>query len=96
MKAMHDILYRPLITEKFTIQKERNNKIAFEVNRNANKIEIRSAVEKAFKVKVLDVQTMNVLGKKKRMGRIEGKLHDWKKAVVTLAPGEHVEFFEGA
>lgn len=96
MKAMHDILYRPLITEKSTVQKEQKNKIVFQVNRNANKVEIRSAVEKAFKVKVLDVQTMNVLGKKKRMGRVEGKLPDWKKAVVTLAPGEHIEFFEGA
>lgn len=96
MKQMHDILYRPLITEKSTVQKEQSNKIAFAVNRNANKIEIRSAVEKAFKVKVLDVHTLNAPGKKKRVGRIEGRTSDWKKAIVTLAPGERIEFFEGA
>ena len=96
MKEMHDILYRPLITEKSTTQKDQHGKITFAVSRKANKIEIRQAVEKVFKVKVLDVQTMNVSGKKKRFGRIEGRTSDWKKAVVTLAPGDHIEFFEGA
>ena len=96
MKEMHDILYRPLITEKSTTQKDKHGKITFAVSRKANKIEIRQAVEKVFKVKVLDVQTMNVSGKKKRLGRIEGRTSDWKKAVVTLAPGDHIEFFEGA
>lgn len=96
MKDIHDILYRPLITEKSTTQKESYNKIAFAVSKKANKIEIKNAVEKAFKVKVLNVHTMNVQGKKKRVGRIEGKKSDWKKAFVTLALGEHIEFFEGA
>ncbi len=96
MKEMHDILYRPLITEKSTMQKDRHGKITFAVNRTANKIEIRQAVEKVFKVKVLDVQTMRVTGKTKRVGRIEGRTSDWKKAVITLAPGDHIEFFEGA
>ena len=83
MKDIHDILYRPLITEKSTMQKESYNKIAFAVSKKANKIEIKNAVEKAFKVKVLNVHTMNVEGKKKRVGRIEGKKPDWKKAFVT-------------
>ena len=96
MKEMHDILHRPLITEKSTLLKDKHGKIAFVVNRKANKIEIRKAVEKVFKVKVLDVQTMNVSGKRKRFGRIEGMTSAWKKAVVTLAPGDHIEFFEGA
>lgn len=96
MKEMHNILYRPLITEKSTFLKDKQGKIAFVVSRKANKIEIRKAVEKVFKVKVLDVQTMNVNGKRKRYGRIEGMTSDWKKAVVTLAPGDHIEFFEGA
>jgi large subunit ribosomal protein L23 len=96
MKEMHDILFRPLVTEKSTIQKEQFNKVAFVVNRKANKVEIRQAVEKAFKVRVLDVCTLNVGGKKKRIGRIVGQKSDWKKAVVTLAPGDRIEFFEGA
>ncbi len=96
MKDLHNILFRPHITEKSTIQKEENNELAFSVNPKANKIEIRRAVEKAFNVKVLDVRTMNMEGKKKRMGRFTGKKADWKKALVTLAPGEHVDFFEGA
>jgi len=96
MKEMHDILFRPLITEKSTIQKEQFNKVAFVVNRKANKVEIRQAVEKAFKVRVLDVCTSNVGGKKKRTGRIVGQKSDWKKAIVTLAPGDRIEFFEGA
>jgi large subunit ribosomal protein L23 len=96
MKEMHDILFRPLVTEKSTIQKEQFNKAAFVVNRKANKVEIRQAVEKAFKVKVLNVCTCTVQGKKKRTGRIVGQKSDWKKAVVTLAPGDRIEFFEGA
>jgi large subunit ribosomal protein L23 len=96
MKEIYDILFRPLVTEKSTAQKEQFNKVAFVVNRRANKIEIRQAVEKAFKVRVVDVCTSNVRGKKKRMGRIVGQKSDWKKAVVTLAPGDRIEFFEGA
>jgi large subunit ribosomal protein L23 len=87
---------RPLITEKGTLLKEQTNQVIFEVDRRANKVEIRQAVEKIFKVKVLSVHTLNVDGKKKRVGRILGRRSDWKKAYVTLAPGQTVEFFEGA
>ena len=93
--TLHEILKRPLITEKSTIQKETKNQLTFEVNRKANKVEIRRAVEKVFNVKVVDVRTIQMKGKAKRYGRVLGKRQDWKKAVVTLAPGEHVEFFEG-
>ncbi|MCX5907057.1 MAG: 50S ribosomal protein L23, partial [Deltaproteobacteria bacterium] len=86
---------RPLITEKSTKQKEAENQIAFVVDPKANKIEIRLAVEKLFKVKVLRVRTMNVLGKQKRMGRYLGWKSDWKKAIVTLREGDRIEFFEG-
>jgi large subunit ribosomal protein L23 len=92
----YDILKRPLITEKSTIQKEAANQLTFEVDRRANKVEIRRAVEKVFGVKVVDVRTMQRQGKVKRFGRTLGQRNNWKKAVVTLAPGEHVEFFEGA
>ncbi len=96
MKELYNILLRPLITEKSTAHKETMNKLAFVVNPKANKVEIHRAVEKAFNVKVLSVATLNVTGKKKRVGRFQGKKQDWKKAIVTLAPGEHIDFFEGA
>ncbi len=89
------ILRRPLITEKSTELKELYNKITFEVDRRANKIQIRKAVEIIFNVSVEDVRTINLKGKKVRMGRYEGELSDWKKAIVTLKPGQKVEFFEG-
>jgi large subunit ribosomal protein L23 len=92
----YNILKRPLITEKSTIQKEAANQLSFEVDRRANKVEIRRAVEKVFGVKVVDVRTMQKQGKVKRFGRTLGQRNNWKKAIVTLAPGEHVEFFEGA
>ncbi|MGL5513660.1 MAG: 50S ribosomal protein L23, partial [Sporomusa sp.] len=72
-----------------------DNKYTFIVSLTANKIEVRQAVEQIFKVKVLDVNTIRVLGKKKRMGRNVGKRPDFKKAIVKLAPGERIEFFEG-
>lgn len=95
MKEPHQIIKRPLITEKSTAQKEEANQIAFVVDAQANKIEIRQAVEKLFKVKVVKVNTMNMLGKKKRWGRFMGKKPDWKKAIVTLREGDRIEFFEG-
>ncbi|HQN20363.1 MAG TPA: 50S ribosomal protein L23 [Syntrophobacteraceae bacterium] len=91
----YEILKRPLITEKSTIEKDRGNKLVFEVDRRANKIEIKSAVEQMFKVNVLDVTTMTVRGKKKRVGRYFTRRSDWKKAMVTVKPGQRVEFFEG-
>lgn len=96
MKEPQSVIIRPLITEKTTQQKEDNHQYVFEVDRDANKIEIKSAVEQLFKVRVLKVRTINVLGKVKRLGRKYGKRPDWKKAIVTLKEGDRIEFFEGA
>jgi large subunit ribosomal protein L23 len=96
MKEAQKIIRRPLITEKSTRQKEENRQYIFEVHQDANKIEIQSAVERLFKVKVLQVRTSNVLGKLKRLGRRYGKRPDWKKAIVTLKEGDRIDFFEGA
>jgi len=90
---IYQIIKRPLVTEKTTLAKEAN-KYHFEVDRRANKIEIGQAVEKLFKVKVLNVRTMNIAGKKKRVGRVLGRKRDWKKAIVTLAPGSSIEIFQ--
>jgi large subunit ribosomal protein L23 len=92
---IHQVIIEPRITEKATFQKEGANQISLRVHPGANKIEIRMAVEKLFKTKVLSVQTMNAKGKQRRMGRNIGKRPDWKKAIVRLAPGENIEFFEG-
>jgi large subunit ribosomal protein L23 len=89
------LIRRPLISEKSTKIKEATNTVCFEVDRRANKIEIRRAVEKLFGVKVAGVRVANRHGKWKRMGRFLGQRKDWKKAYVRLAPGEKLEFFEG-
>ena len=89
-----DILVRPLITER-TTQLMAEGKYVFVVAKAANKIEIAKAVSVIFKVKVAKVNTVNVIGKTKRMGRTQGKRPDYKKAIVKLAPGETIEFFEG-
>jgi len=91
----YDIIIRPVITEKTSIQKEDFNQVSFEVDRRANRVEIRRAVEKIFKVRVAEVKTMQVKGKVKQRGRIVGKRRDWKKAIVRLMPGERIDFFEG-
>lgn len=91
---LYSVIKRPLVTEKSTIARDDANKYVFEVDRRANKIEIEKAVEKLFKVKVVNVRTMNMEGKKKRTGRVMGKKRDWKKAVVTLVPGQSIEVFE--
>lgn len=96
MKDIRQVLKRPLVTEKSTLAKELSNQIVFEVDRRATKVEIRQAVEQIFDVAVLKVRTVNLEGKKKRQGLKFGKRSDWKKAYVTLAPGQSVEFFEGA
>ena len=96
IKEAYKIIRRPLITEKSTQQKEENRQYAFEVDRGANKVEIQSAVERLFKVKVLQVRTSNVLGKVKRLGKRYGKRPDWKKAIITLKEGDRIDFFEGA
>jgi len=92
---LYQIIKRPLITEKGTKQKKQSNQLAFEVDRRANKILVRNAIESIFKVKVLSVRVMNVKGKERRVGRNVGRKADWKKAIVRLAQGENIEFFEG-
>ena len=90
------ILIKPLITEKTTFLKDQSNQIAFIVDKKANKIEIKRAVEKAFKVKVKKVRVINKRPRlKKRFGRVVGKVSGYKKAYVQLAPGEKIDFFEG-
>lgn len=91
----YQVIRRPLITEKGTIAREQMNQYAFEVDVLANKVEISQAVEGLFKVKVIRVRVINMLGKKKRMGRIVGKKKSWKKAIVTLAAGNRIEVIEG-
>ncbi len=91
----YQVLKRPLITEKSTAAKDSLNQLSFEVDRRANKIEIKQAVEKIFKVDVLEVRTSTVKGRMKRVGRHLTKTSDWKKAVVKIRPGQSVEFFEG-
>ena len=96
MKSGQDVIVRPLImTEKGERLKETQHKVLFEVAMKASKPEIKSAVEKLFKVGVLEVNTVVVRGKVTRMGRRMGKRPNWKKAVVTLREGDTIEFFEG-
>jgi large subunit ribosomal protein L23 len=90
------VLIRPLMTEKSMRQKEELNTVAFKVRPDANKVEIRTAVESVFNVKVTAVRTASYEGKLKRMGRFAGRRADWKKAVVTLAPGHKIDLVEGA
>ena len=89
----NEIIKRPLITEKTSIQKEMHNQLTFEVDRRANRIEIKRAIETVFNVRVSDVKTIQVTGKIKQRGRIIGKRRDWKKAIVKLMPGERIDFF---
>lgn len=109
MRAPENIIKRPLLTEKGTALKESGGRqdaaaaepdalspqILFEVARDANKVEIKRAVEKLWNVNVLKVRTAVVRGKEKRLGRFMGRRPNWKKALVTLAPGQNIEFFEG-
>lgn len=95
MSDVYNVLKRPLLTEKGTDQKEAMNKYLFEIDRRANKIQVKNAVEKIFSVKVDAVHTISVKGKVKRVGRNLGKRSDWKKAVVTLKAGEKIEIIEG-
>ena len=92
---IYNVIKKPHITEKGNIQKEANNQICLQVARGANKVEIRRAVETLFKTEVLEVKTLNMKGKTRRVGRNVGKKPDWKKAIVKLAPGKSIEFFEG-
>ncbi len=94
MKAYHQLIKGPIITEKTHALKEAGNKLTLKVDVKANKIEIRKAVEVLFKVKVLAVNTIQMMGKKKRLGKNEGTRPNWKKAIVTLAPGEKIAGYE--
>lgn len=96
MTDPHQIIRRPLVTEKTSFLTERDNKVAFEVARSANKLEIKKAVEQLFSVKVVEVHTLSMHGKLKRMGMHQGRRSDWKKALVTLQEGDKIEIFEGA
>lgn len=95
MRDPRTVLIRPLMTEKSLQQKDDLNAVAFQVMPDANKVEIRQAVERVFNVKVADVRTSNRQGKWKRMGRFEGQRPHWKKAVVTLQAGHKIELVEG-
>lgn len=95
MRSPYQIIRRPLITEKGTELKHRANQYLFEVARDANKLEIKHAIESLFRVKVLRVRTLSVQGKEKRVGRFLGRTPDWKKAVATLKEGDSIESFEG-
>ena len=94
MKDLSKVIKRPLITEQGNAMREMNNQYIFEVAPEANKHEIRQAVEHFFGVRVTQVRTMNYRDKIKRMGRFQGKRSDWKKAVVTLAKDDSIDLFE--
>ena len=103
----HQIIKRPIMTEKGNSLKEtggmpktvdendRRSKVQFEVHGDANKVQVRQAIEALFSVKVVDVHTQIVRGKEKRVGRFVGRKPNWKKAIITLAAGNKIEFFEG-
>ncbi len=94
MRLNRIILKRPLITEKISALTDNLRQYAFEVDKDANKIEIKQAVEKRFEVEVLKVRTMNIRGKMKTLGRFTGRRASWKKAIVTLKEGQTIEYFE--
>ena len=95
MRTEYDIIIKPILSERSTFLQERENAYTFEVARDATKLQVKKAVEKIFGVKVKSVRTINVKGKKKRLGRFEGKRRDWKKAIVYLADKEQkIDFFD--
>ncbi|HEY7716479.1 MAG TPA: 50S ribosomal protein L23 [Candidatus Binatia bacterium] len=96
MKGPHDIIKAPLISEKGTLLTESANQVLFKVRPDANKIEVKRAVETIFNVKVVQVRMARYLGKMRRIGRNMGRRSDWKKAYVTLKEGDKIDFFGGA
>ncbi len=95
MLQPEQIVRKPIIlTEKSSRLREDGNKVIFEVRREANKIQIKNAIQTLFKVGVVDVNTLVIRGKDKRMGRGYAKLRNWKKAIVTLKPGDEIQFFD--
>lgn len=95
-ERLHQIILAPVVSEKSTRAAEKANQAVFKVLRDARKPEIKRAVEVLFKVKVESVQTLNVKGKTKRFGRVDGHRSDWKKAYVTLAKGQEIDLMSGA
>jgi len=94
MRDPRKIIRMPLVSEKSTNMRIKENKYVFKVDKKANKLEIKRAIEELFKVKVEDVTTMMMYGKPKRLGRFEGRRPDWKKAIVRVKKGETIELFE--
>lgn len=92
----HAVLVQPLLTEKITALREKTNTVGFIVHPNANRVQIKQAVEALLKVKVEKVNVLNIRGKLKRLGRFSGRRSDWKKAFVTLKKGEKLEMYESA
>ena len=95
MKGPYEVVLRPLLTEKGTRLKEEGNQYLFRVAKTANKVEIKRAIEQLFKVTVLEVRTVQMRGKVKRLGRFQGRRPDWKKAIVSLKQGQSIELYEG-
>ncbi len=95
MKILQQVIRKPLITEKSTLDREMHNIVTFSVDPKASKVDIKRAVESLFGVKVLEVRTSRVQGKTRRMGRHVGRRPNWKKARVKLREGDSIEFFEG-
>lgn len=95
MSRPHQVVLRPLLTEKGTRLKGEGNQYLFRVARTANKIEIKEAIERLFKVSVRDIRTARVRGKIKRLGRFQGRRPNWKKAIATLKEGHSIELYEG-
>ena len=96
MKGPRDVIQAPLISEKGSLLAESGNQVLFKVRPDANKIEVKKAVETLFKVKVEKVRVARYLGKVRRVGRSMGRRSDWKKAYVTLRDGDKIDFFGGA
>lgn len=90
-----DVIKEPLVTEKLTTLGEEHNQYGFVIDKRANKIQVKQAIEKKFDVTVTSVRTMNVTGKMKRMGRYVGRQSSWKKAIVSLKDGDKITLFEG-
>lgn len=92
---LHEVVRKPLVTEKSNIGREETNLVTFAVDPRANKNEIKAAIEQLFEVKVLRVRTMRMPRKTRRVGKFSGRKPEWKKAIVQLAEGQTIEFFEG-
>jgi len=95
MKGPFHVVQKPLLTEKGTRLKDEANQYLFRVEKTATKVEIKRAIEQLFKVTVLDVRTLRVQGKAKRLGRFQGRRPDWKKAIATLKAGDSIDLYEG-